>query len=537
MHSCMSQAQETLPDTVPGFAEMEEEEQLLMKRKQELEKLEREIAVCEAQVAEETTRCYRFEEAHDAYVTQVEKTKDLKRQLALLGEKVHRATEAACTSEGCSPETQELLNQEADNLIAEQDRLLYQLKASEKAERDKHAALQQARDEATDVLKAEKTAAATLPKEDLELLNQLEKQAQIRALRSDALENAKAANEAKQEEERAKKEEEQKRLDQERAKKKEEEKMEAERLEALRKAKEREDALRKAKEEEQKKKEAERVARELEVKKKAAEAEAQALRIAAEKKAQEDQKKAAEAEALRMAAEKEEEKKKTEQAEALRKAQEEKKNMMEAKRLAHELARKKIEEELQKKAQELDALKKQQEEENQKLLDEELSGEDAALQRELLKHANIQRDLRLQEEAAKARLEKEKEKAKFRAEQDKLREEKSVFENKVSKLMESLSISREDAEGLLKLQEMQKQNNGTSPGASDGKESHQNAKRKIELEDIEARTAKAKLKLEMTREREAEMKLRSGARPLEEIEPPNMDGEGPPKMPRRLSPW
>ena len=521
MHSCMSQAQETLPDTVPGFAEMEEEEQLLMKRKQELEKLEREIAVCEAQVAEETTRCYRFEEAHDAYVTQVEKTKDLKRQLALLGEKVHRATEAACTSEGCSPETQELLNQEADNLIAEQDRLLYQLKASEKAERDKHAALQQARDEATDVLKAEKTAAATLPKEDLELLNQLEKQAQIRALRSDALENAKAANEAKQEEERAKKEEEQKRLDQERAKKKEEEKMEAERLEALRKAKEREDALRKAKEEEQKKKEAERVARELEVKKKAAEAEAQALRIAAEKKAQEDQKKAAEAEALRM---------------ALRKAQEEKKNMMEAKRLAHELARKKIEEELQKKAQELDALKKQQEEENQKLLDEELSGEDAALQRELLKHANRQRDLRLQEEAAKARLEKEKEKAKFRAEQDKLREEKSVFENKVSKLMESLSISREDAEGLLKLQEMQKQNNGTSPGASDGKESDQNAKRKIELEDIEARTAKAKLKLEMTREREAEMKLRSGARPLEEIEPPNMDGEGPPKMPRRLSP-
>lgn len=337
----MSQAQETLPDTVPGFAEMEEEEQLLMKRKQELEKLEREIAVCEAQVAEETTRCYRFEEAHDAYVTQVEKTKDLKRQLALLGEKVHRATEAACTSEGCSPETQELLNQEADNLIAEQDRLLYQLKASEKAERDKHAALQQARDEATNVLKAEKTAAATLPKEDLELLNQLEKQAQIRALRSDALENAKAANEAKQEEERAKKEEEQKRLDQERAKKKEEEeKMEAE-LEALRKAKEREDALRKAREEEQKKKEAERVARELEVKKKAAEAEAQALRIAAEKKEQEDKKKAAEAEALRMAAEKEEQKKKTEQAEALRKAQEEKKNMMEAKRLAHELARKK----------------------------------------------------------------------------------------------------------------------------------------------------------------------------------------------------
>lgn len=298
----MSQAQETLPDTVPGFAEMEEEEQLLMKRKQELEKLEREIAVCEAQVAEETTRCYRFEEAHDAYVTQVEKTKDLKRQLALLGEKVHRATEAACTSEGCSPETQELLNQEADNLIAEQDRLLYQLKASEKAERDKHAALQQARDEATNVLKAEKTAAATLPKEDLELLNQLDKQAQIRALRSDALEKA---AEAKQEE-RAKKEEEQKRLDQERAKKKEEEeKMEAERLEALRKAKEREDALRKAREEEQKKKEAERVAQELEVKKKAAEAEAQALRIAAEKKAQED-KKAAEAEALRMAAEKEE---------------------------------------------------------------------------------------------------------------------------------------------------------------------------------------------------------------------------------------
>lgn len=528
----MSQAQETLPDTVPGFAEMEEEEQLLMKRKQELEKLEREIAVCEAQVAEETTRCYRFEEAHDAYVTQVEKTKDLKRQLALLGEKVHRATEAACTSEGCSPETQELLNQEADNLIAEQDRLLYQLKASEKAERDKHAALQQARDEATNVLKAEKTAAATLPKEDLELLNQLEKQAQIRALRSDALEKA---AEAKQEE-RAKKEEEQKRLDQERAKKKEEEeKMEAE-LEALRKAKEREDALRKAREEEQKKKEAERVARELEVKKKAAEAEAQALRIAAEKKEQEDKKKAAEAEALRMAAEKEEQKKKTEQAEALRKAQEEKKNMMEAKRLAHELARKKIEEELQKKARELDALKKQQEEENQKL-DEEFSGEDAALQRELLRHANIQRDLRLQEEAAKARLEKEKEKAKFRAEQEKLREEKSVVENKVSKLMESLSISREDAEGLLMLQQMQKQNNGTSPGAFDGKESDQNAKRKIELEDIEARTAKAKLKLEMTREREAEMKLRSGARPLEEsIEPPNMDGEGPPKMPRRLSP-
>lgn len=529
----MSQAQETLPDTVPGFAEMEEEEQLLMKRKQELEKLEREIADCEAQVAEETTRCYRFEEAHDAYVTQVEKTKDLKRQLALLGEKVHRATEAACTSEGCSPETQELLNQEADNLIAEQDRLLYQLKASEKAERDKHAALQQARDEATDVLKAEKTAAATLPKEDRELLNQLDKQAQIRALRSDALEKA---AEAKQEEERAKKEEEQKRLDQERAKKKEEEeKMEAERLEALRKAKEREDALRKAREEEQKKKEAERVAQELEVKKKAAEAEAQALRIAAEKKAQED-KKAAEAEALRMAAEKEEEKKKAEQAEALRKAQEEKKKMMEAKRLAHELARKKIEEELQKKARELDALKKQQEEENQKL-DEEFSGEDAALQRELLRHANIQRDLRLQEEAAKARLEKEKEKAKFRADQEKMWEEKSVFENKVSKLMESLSISREDAEGLLKLQEMQKQNNGTSPGASDGKESDQNAKRKIELEDIEARTAKAKLKLEMTREREAEMKLRSGARPLEEsIEPPNMDGEGPPKMPRRLSP-
>lgn len=237
-----------------------------------------------------------------------------------------------------------------------------------------------------------------------------------------------------------------------------------------------------------------------------------------------------------MAAEKEEEKKKAEQAEALRKAQEEKKKMMEAKRLAHELARKKIEEELQKKAQELDALKKQQEEENQKL-DEEFSGEDAALQRELLRHANIQRDLRLQEEAAKARLEKEKEKAKFRADQEKMREEKSVFENKVSKLMESLSISREDAEGLLKLQEMQKQNNGTSPGASDGKESDQNAKRKIELEDIEARTAKAKLKLEMTREREAEMKLRSGARPLEEsIEPRNMDGEGPPKMPRRLSP-
>ena len=184
----------------------------------------------------------------------------------------------------------------------------------------------------------------------------------------------------------------------------------------------------------------------------------------------------------------------------------------------------------------MDALKKQQEEENQKL-DEEFSGEDAALQRELLRHANIQRDLRLQEEAAKARLEKEKEKAKFRADQEKMREEKSVFENKVSKLMESLSISREDAEGLLKLQEMQKQNNGTSPGASDGKESDQNAKRKIELEDIEARTAKAKLKLEMTREREAEMKLRSGARPLEEsTEPPNMDGEGPPKMPRRLSP-
>ena len=547
---------ETLPDTVPGFEEMEMEHQLLSKKKKELEKLEQEIAECEAQVAEETTRCHNFEEMHDAYVTQVEKTRDLKAQLELLTERLERATEAACTSEGCSLETQEMLNRTAEDLIAEQDRLMFRLRGSEQSERDKHAALQKARDEATDSLRADKVVDNGLPKEDLELLDQLEKQAKIRALRTEALEVIEASNRAKKEEEKKKKSEEMKRLA---LQEEEEEKEKTARLEALRKAQGREDALRKAKAAEEEKKkieEANRAAQELELKraqeeeirkaqelelKRAQEEEirkAQELELKraqeeeirktaeAAKKDKEEKKKAADAEiaeALRKAAEKEEKNKKAAEAEALKRAagqEVREKDTLESKRLAQQLALKKAQEEVQKKLQELEDLKKAQEDED-KVQAEAMAASETANQQELMKRANIERDLRLQEEAAKVRLEREQEKARFRTEQEKLRASPEVDENMVTQLMRTMNISKADAEGLLALQNMQKHNMMNHPppeprtGTGATEIDRENAKRKIQ--EIEERTERARKKLQMTKEREAEMKLlRSGARSLEE---------------------
>ena len=581
MHIYMLQAEgfETLPDTVPGFEEMEMEHQLLSKKKKELEKLEQEIAECEVQVAEQTTRCHNFEEMHDAYVTQVEKTRDLKAQLELLTERLERATEAACTSEGCSLETQEMLNRTAEDLIAEQDRLMFQLRGSEQSERDKHTALQKARDEATDSLRADKVVEHGLPKEDLELLDQLEKQAKIRALRTEALEVIEASNKAKKEEEKKKKSEEMKRL----ALQEEEEKEKAARLEALRKAQEREEALRKAKavEEEKKKlEEANRAAQELELKRaqeeeirkaqelelkraqeeeirkaqelelkraqeeeirKAQElelkrAQEEEIRKAAEaaKKDEEEKKKAADAEiaeALRKAAEKEEkENKKAAEAEAL-------KDTLESKRLAQQLALNKAQEEVQKKLQELEDLKKAQEDED-KMQAEAMAASETANQQELMKRANIQRDLRLQEEAAKVRLEREQEKARFRTEQEKLRASPKVDENMVTQLMRTMNISKADAEGLLALQNMQKQNMINHPppeprtGTGATEIDRENAKRKIQ--EIEERTERARKKLQMTKEREAEMKLRSGARSLEERSTADTNEEKPEGPSERL---
>ena len=551
MHACMLQAEAapTLPDTVPGFEEMEFEHQVLSQKKKALEELEREIAECEAQAAEETTRCRMFEAAHDAYVTQVEKTRELKSELERLTEQVDRATEAACTSEGCSIETQEMLNRTAEDLIAEQERLMFRFRSAEQSERDKYAALQKARDEATDALKADKVAKNALPAEDQELLNQLDKQAQIRALRSEALEEMHASKEAEREAEQKKNEEELKRLAAQ------EEKDKAERLEALRKAQEREEALQKRKaEEEQKKIEEEKKRIEEEKKrieeekqrmeKKRIEEENRLKQEAALKKAkeEEDARKAAEADAARKAAEREEEKKKAaadaEIAKTLRaaaekdkeeklKAAEEARKALESKRLAQQLALKKAQEDVEKKMQELENLTKQQD--LDRMHAEALAASEVASnQEEIMRKANIERDRRIQEDAAKVRLEREQEKARFRAEQERIKKgsesasPESVDENMVTQLMQNMNISREDAEGLVALQNMQKMNKKSFPppesrtasGTTDGKSDIENAKRKIE--EIEERTARAKKRLQMTKEREAEMKLRNGARALEE---------------------
>lgn len=544
MHACMLQAEAapTLPDTMPGFEEMEMEHQVLSQKKKALEELEREIAKCEAQAAEETTRCRMFEGAHDAYVTQVEKTRELKSELERLTEQVDRATEAACTSEGCSIETQEMLNRTAEDLIAEQERLMFRFRSAEQSERDKYAALQKARDEATDALKADKVAKHALPPEDQELLNQLDKQAQIRALRSEALEEIHASKEAEREAEQKKNEEELKRLAAQ------EEKDKAERLEALRKAQEREEALQKRKAEEEQKKieeEKKRIEEEKQrMEKKRIEEENRLKQEAALKKAkeEEDARKAAEADAARKAAEREEEKKKAaadaEIAKTLRaaaekdkeeklKAAEEAKKALESKRLAQQLALKKAQEDVQKKMQELEDLKKQQD--LDRMHAEALAASEVASnQEEIMRKANIERDRRIQEDAAKVRLEREQEKARFRAEQERIKKgsesasPESVDENMVTQLMQNMNISREDAEGLVALQNMQKMNktrfpppeSRTASGTTDGKSDIENAKRKIE--EIEERTARAKKRLQMTKEREAEMKLRNGARALEE---------------------
>ena len=534
----------------------------LLEKKKQLESLEKQVAAAEAEARQEATKCREFEETHHAYTAQVVRTRELKKEHADLTERMTHATESALTADGLPADTKAVLIQQAELLVDQHDMLTAALKASERRERDIHQELMKLRLRATQEA-CQRSSGSEEP--DVTITTKTNDETAKKLLAEEALQHAQKEEEKNQV--RAKLEAAAQAVEQAQKKQKEEAlKKEAEEKERQKKLLAEEMALKKAKEDA-----AKRLLEE-EALKKAAEAKEQQERLLALKKATEDAaKKLQEEEALKRAAEEKERrdkllaeeialKKATEDAAKKLLEEEARKKAAEAKEQQERLlALKKATEDAAKKLQE-EALKKEAEEKErqQKLLAEGMAlktanedlnkspeqGQDEFLkalmeeerkihesddatmkqQAELLRKANIQRDLKLQELAAQKRLEKENEKDRYRKE---CAGHKPEEDDMTTKLMHTMKISRSDAEGLVALQKLQKQTQQpvtkepTAPPAEIPEEikaeiDEENAKRKAEILDLENKMAKARKHLEILRQSEAEYRLRSGAMPLEE---------------------
>lgn len=474
-----------------------EYDDLLEKRKQ-LESLENLVAKAEAEAKAEAARCHEFEETHHAYTTQVERTRELKKEHAALTDRLTHATESALTVEGMPADTKAMLIQQAELLMEQHDMSTTSLKAAEQKERDLHQELMKLR------LQAEQAGSS-----DVTPTKEIDEVAK-KALAEEALKYAKKEDEKKQQ--RAKL---------------------AAAAEAVEKAQKEELALKQAAEEEERKA---KLAEEL------------ALKQARENHAKQLQ----EEEAIKKAAEEKKRQEKLAEELALKKARDDlakkeaeakeqqdmllalKKSTEDAAKRLQEEALKKEEQDKQQKLLVDEAFKKASEDrvnnertadaELQKILEEERktheNDKDTVLKRqeELLLKANIERDLKLQEAAAQKRLEQEKEKERYRKE---CAGHKPDEDDMVTQLMHTMKISKTDAEGLVALQKIQKANQqpvakAPAPTSAEIPEEikaeidRENAKRKAEILDLEKKMAKARKNLEILRQREAEFRLRSG---------------------------
>ena len=510
-------------DTIPPATDMDDEESMMKQKKLQVEAMEKEIAAQEAEMSTARAWCDKFETAHADYIAQVEKTRIIRAEHVALTEKMERATEAAATSDGCSVSARVCLLRQAEMLVEEHEQLTITLNVATRLEKQRHEDLLQARVEATMHSKAQKgihaessedeanmkaaimlklkekamktmdAAPETRERDTLQEVEQdsrgyektiLDLQEKLRVaeeLRKKELEHVAALEEkAKQEAEAAKKlalEEENKKVE----------------LEAKKRAIEEQE--RKVKEEEAKKRaieEKERKAKEEEAKKRAIE---------------ENERKAKEEEAKKRAIEEQERKAKEDEAKRLAIAEEQRLKDEAATRALEELQRGyKMAEE---KALELASAASLNSKEG-------ISKEDAeikARQEELLRQANIQRDMELQKQDAKKRLEREQEKAQYR---EQLAHEATTKTNAhmATHGMHGGNVfaGQDSPHGF------ETPKRFAPPELTDEIKMEidaENAKRKAEIEELEARFNAARRRRHEAREKAAELKMRSGVAPSE----------------------
>ena len=508
---------------------MDEDEATLHNKKLQIEAMQKELVAQENVIGEARMWCDKFERANAEYLDQMEKTNSLRKQHVALTEKMEQATEAAATSDGCPVGARVVLLRQAEVLVEEHERLTASLKASVQREHEKHNAMLEARVEATMHSKAEKGVHAETSEDEATMKASIMQRLKDKAMKTmHAAEVAVPERNTLQEVEQAPEEYEQQIRDMQ-----EKLRIQLEEVSALEKQ-EAEAAKNKALEEE-KKKESERKKAIEEQRRKAEEEEAQRKAIEVQKKAEEEEAKRKAIEEQQKKAEEEEEAKRKAIEEQVRKAKEEA-DKRAADEQAKEEAKKRAIEEQVRKAK--DAATKAAMEEDQRLKDaaatralEELqkgammnkmaeeqalelaaaaslnskgtgdgtSSEHAARikaeQDELLRKANIQRDLEIQKQDAQKRLEREQEKAKYRAELARNMHEQDSPHAFVTPKRVS-----------------------TTPELTDEikrKLDAQNARRKRELADLETQYESVRKKLHEAREKAAEFKRRSGVAPSE----------------------
>ena len=507
---------------------MDDGEATLHDKKLQIEAMQKELVAHENVIGEARMLCDKFERANAEYLDQMEKTNSLRKQHVALTEKMEQATEAAATSDGCPVGARVVLLRQAEVLVEEHERLTASLKASVQREHEKHNAMLEARVEATMHSKAEKGVHAETSEDEATMKASIMKRLKDKAMKTmHAAEVAVPERNTLQEVEQAPEEYEQQirdmqeklRLQLEEVSALEKQEAEAAKKKALEEEKKKESERKKAIEEQQRKAEEEEAQRKaIEVQKKAEEEEAKRKAIEeqqkkaeeeeAKRKAIEEQARKAKEEADKRAADEQakEEAKKRAIEEQVRKAKDAatKAAMEEDQRLKDEAATRALEE-LQKGAM----MNKMAEEQalelaaaaslNSKGTGDGTSSEHAARikaeQDELLRKANIQRDLEIQKQDAQKRLEREQEKAKYRAELARNMHEQDSPHAFVTPKRVS-----------------------TTPELTDEikrKLDAQNARRKRELADLETQYESVRKKLHEAREKAAEFKRRSGVAPSE----------------------
>ncbi len=501
-------------DTFPAATEFDDEETKLKEKKLQLEAMQKELAAQEAEMSNARAWCDKFETAHADYVAQVEKTMSVRKEHAALTEKMERATEAAATSEGCSVSARVCLLRQAEMLVEEHEQLTVTLKAAERLEKERHEDLLQARVNATMHSKAQKGIHAESSEDEANMkaaimLRLKEKAKKTMHTAQPETNERDTLQEVEQDPEGYEKKimylQEQLRVAEELRKK------ELEHVAALEeKAKQDAEAAKKLALEEEKKKV------ELEAKKKAIEEQ--------ERKAKEEKEKAKKRaiEEKERKAKEEEDAKKRAIEEKERKAKEEeakKRAIAEEQRLKDEAATRALEE-LQRGAMK----NRMAEEEALKLASAEslnskggISNESAeiqARQEELLRQANIQRDVELQKQDAKKRLEREQQKAHYREQLADEAKAKEAHTHMATHGMHGGNVfaGQDSPHGF------ETPKRFAPPELTDEIKREidaENAKRKAEIEDLEARYDAVRRRLHEAREKAAELNMRSGVAPSE----------------------
>ena len=501
-------------DTFPAATEFDDEETKLKEKKLQLEAMQTELAAQEAEMSKARAWCDKFETAHADYVAQVEKTMSIRKEHAALTEKMERATEAAATSEGCSVSARVCLLRQAEMLVEEHEQLTITLKAAERLEKQRHEDLLQARVDATMHSKAQKGIHAESSEDEANMkaaimLRLKEKAKKTMHTAQPETNERDTLQEVEQDPEGYEKKimhlQEQLRVTEELRKK------EIEHVAALEeKAKQDAEAAKKLALEEEKKKV------ELEAKKKAIEEQ--------ERKAKEEEEKAKKRaiEEKERKAKEEEDAKKRAIEEKERKAKEEeakKRAIAEEQRLKDEAATRALEE-LQR-----SAMKNRTAEEkafelasaeslNSKCGISNESAEIQARQEELLRQANIQRDVELQKQDAKKRLDREQQKAQYREQLADEAKAKEAHPHMATHGMHGGNVfaGQDSPHGF------ETPKRGTPPELTveiKREIDAENAKRKAEIEDLEARYDAVRRRLHEAREKAAELNMRSGVAPSE----------------------